>query len=113
MKSGCSASTSTACSPSVPSQASASDHSTSTPCVIWMGAFSWPRWRNTKTFLMLGHWATARSAVVLRDEPLGVAIVDAVAQGVGGESPEDDAVGCPKPRAGEHRPRHFGHHSHV
>src|SRR5713101_262857 len=99
MKSGCSASTSTGVSPPLPALPSASAHSTSRPGVVRRG--------------LQGHQVAAAHSAVLRDEHLGLAIVDAIAKRVGGEASEDDAVGRAETRAREHRDGDFRHHAHV
>ena len=75
---------------------------------------------------MVGHSATARSAVSLSgtmlpaaegavagDQHLRLGVLDAVAERVGGEAPEDHGVGGADARAREERHRQLRHHAEV
>ena len=55
----------------------------------------------------------AAEAAVGGDHQLRPGVVDAVAQRLGGEAAEDDAVGRADPRAGQHRHGQLGNHRHV
>src|SRR5690606_21197750 len=50
---------------------------------------------------------------VLRDDQLGLGIVHAIADRLGGETAEDDTVHRADSRAGEHRDRGLRDHTHV
>ena len=52
-------------------------------------------------------------AAVGGDQDLRPAVVDPAGQGFGREDPEDDRVGRPDPRAGQHRDRQLRDHRHV
>ncbi len=60
-----------------------------------------------------GHDAAPAVAAVGGDHHGGFRVVDAVADRVGGEAAEDDAVGRPDARAREHGDGRLGHHGHV
>src|SRR6185503_10679369 len=55
----------------------------------------------------------AAIAAVGGDHERGLAVVRAVAERLGAEAAEDDAVGRADPGAGEHRDRELGDHGHV
>ena len=59
------------------------------------------------------HDVAAAPGAVLGEHDLGLAVVDAVAQRVGCEAAEHDAVGRADARAGQHADRDLGHHAHV
>jgi hypothetical protein len=60
-----------------------------------------------------GHDATAADSFVGRDEKLGTAILDPVAERRGGEATEDDRVDRADARAGEHGDDELGDHRHI
>ena len=63
--------------------------------------------------LLERHDLAAAIAAIGGDEQLGLLVVDAVAQRLGAEAAEDDAVDGADPGAGEHRNRELGDERHV
>ena len=59
------------------------------------------------------HGRAAAPGLVLRDQHLAAHVVRAAGERIGREPAEDDRVRRPEARAGEHRDRQLGHHSHV
>jgi len=59
------------------------------------------------------HFGAAAITSILRDDGIGLAIVNAVDEGVGGKSPEDYGVRRADAGAGEHGNGQFGRHAHV
>ena len=69
--------------------------------------------RASSAFALRGVTLPPRGPAVGGDEHLGLAVVDAVAQRVGGEGAEDDRVRGPDAGAGQHRDGQLGDHGQV
>ncbi len=59
------------------------------------------------------HFAAAAIGAVLGDDGDRLLIADAIDHRIGAEAAENDRMHRPDARAGQHRHRQLGHHSHV